>query len=110
VYDLIAEEVHGANQDLPAGVRVRRFVLLHKRLDADDDEITRTHKVRRRVIAERYGDIINALYGEGEQITVTSVVTYQDGTAAERRIPLRVMSMDGFAPSRARRRLVWSAR
>jgi long-chain acyl-CoA synthetase len=110
VYDLIAEEVHRANQDAPTSVQVRRFVLLHKRLDPDDEEITRTRKVRRRVITERYGGIIDALYSEADRVTVTSVVSYQDGTTAERRIPLRVMSMNGFTPSRGRRRLVWSGR
>lgn len=111
VYDLLAEEVARANDDLPSSVRVRRFVLLHKQLDPDDDEITRTRKVRRRVIQERYGDIIDALYGDADAVTVTSVVTYQDGSSAERRIRLRLVSMDDFTPQPARgRRLVWSGR
>jgi long-chain acyl-CoA synthetase len=110
VYDLIAEEVHRANEDLPEGIRVRRFVLLHKQFDPDDEEITRTRKVRRGVIASRYGDIIEALYGGADSVQVTSVVTYQDGTRAERSIDLRIMAMDGFTPSPSRRRLAWSGR
>lgn len=111
VYDLIAEEVDRANADLPEAVRVRRFVLLHKQLDPDDDEITRTRKVRRRTINERYGEIIEALYADADAITVTSVVTYQDGSRVERRINLRLLSMDEFTPQPTKgRRLVWSAR
>jgi len=60
VSELLAGEVSRANDDLPESVRVRRFVLLHKQFDPDDDEITRTRKVRRGVIGERYADIINA--------------------------------------------------
>jgi long-chain acyl-CoA synthetase len=55
VYRLIAGEVDRANQDLPESIAVRRFLLLHKQLDPDDDEITRTRKVRRNVIEDRYG-------------------------------------------------------
>ncbi|HEU5144474.1 MAG TPA: AMP-binding protein, partial [Dermatophilaceae bacterium] len=58
VRDLVAEEVMRANEDLPESIRVNRFVLLHKQFDPDDDEITRTRKVRRNVIQDRYGDII----------------------------------------------------
>ncbi|MGH3665460.1 MAG: long-chain fatty acid--CoA ligase, partial [Egibacteraceae bacterium] len=111
VYELIAAEVARANDDLPASVRVRRFVLLHKQLDADDDEVTRTRKVRRRVINERYGDIVDALYTDADAVTVTSVVTYQDGSRAERRTPLRLLSMDSYTPQRGKdRRLAWSGR
>jgi long-chain acyl-CoA synthetase len=110
VYRLVAEEIHDANQDLPEGIRVRRFLLLHKQLDPDDDEITRTRKVRRGVIAERYGDLIDALYGDGDAVTVRSQITYQDGTRTEREIRLVIESMDGFTPSPDRKRFAWSAR
>ena len=110
VYDLVAEEVHRANQDLPEGIRVQRFLLLHKQLDPDDEEITRTRKVRRGVIHDRYSDLIEALYGHGDEVTVTTTVTYQDGTSAQRRIRLAITSMDGFTPSPQRRRFAWSGR
>jgi long-chain acyl-CoA synthetase len=95
VYDLIAEHVARANQDLPDGARVRRFVLLHKQLDADDEEMTRTRKVRRGLVGRRYGDIIEALYADVDEVTIRSVITYQDGTRVERPITLRIRSMDG---------------
>jgi long-chain acyl-CoA synthetase len=110
VYQLIAEEVHRANQDLPDSIQVRRFLLLHKQLDPDDEEITRTRKVRRGVINERYGDLIEALYGDADSATVTSTVTYQDGTTAERKIELTILAMDGFTPAPKRRRFAWSGR
>jgi long-chain acyl-CoA synthetase len=97
VYDLIAEHVARANQDLPAGARVKRFVLLHKQLDADDEEMTRTRKVRRGVVGRRYGDIVEALYADVDEVTIRSVITYQDGTRVERPITLRIRSMDELA-------------
>ncbi|MGH8886098.1 MAG: AMP-binding protein [Egibacteraceae bacterium] len=111
VYDLLGEEVDRNNADLPEAIRVRRFVLLHKQLDPDDDEMTRTRKVRRGMIAERYAPIVDALYGDADEVMVPSVVTYQDGSRLERRIPLRLQSMEGFAPARGKaRRMAWSAR
>jgi long-chain acyl-CoA synthetase len=108
VYQLVADDVEQANQDLPEGARVRRFVLLHKQLDPDDEEITRTRKVRRRTINRRYGQIIEALYGDEDQVRVATTITYQDGSTAEREIALRIMSMDAFTPSDERRRHAWS--
>ncbi|HEX6197313.1 MAG TPA: AMP-binding protein [Jiangellaceae bacterium] len=110
VYQLIADEVHRANRDLPESVRIHRFLLLHKQLDPDDEEITRTRKVRRGVISERYGELIDALYGDADSVTVRSTVTYQDGTTAERKIELTVMAMAGFTPADKRRRFAWSGR
>src|SRR5690606_19682166 len=72
VYELIAEDITRANEDLPEAIRVQRFVLLHKQLDPDDDEITRTRKVRRNVVAERYAQIIAALNGGADDVTIRS--------------------------------------
>jgi long-chain acyl-CoA synthetase len=110
VYQLIGEEVHRANRDLPESIRVRRFLLLHKQLDPDDEEITRTRKVRRGVINERYGELIESLYEDVDSVTVRSTVTYQDGTTAERKIVLAILDMDGFTPAPKRRRFTWSGR
>jgi long-chain acyl-CoA synthetase len=111
VYDLVAREVARANEDLPEAVRVRRFVLLHKPFDPDDDEITRTRKVRRGTIRTRYADIIDALAGDADEVTITSRVTYQDGTSVDRELPLRILSMDSYTPRpESRRRLEWSTR
>jgi long-chain acyl-CoA synthetase len=82
VYDLVQREVDRVNHDLPASTRIRRYVLLHKELDPDDEEITRTRKLRRGVITRKYGSIIEALYEDVPLVAVTAEVTYQDGRKA----------------------------
>ncbi len=111
VYDLIAEEATRANEDLPESIRVTRFVLLHKQLDPDDDEITRTRKVRRNVIADRYGDIIAALRRGDDQVSIRSRITYQDGTSTERELSLEIFDLTTYTiPEGRGRRPVWSGR
>jgi long-chain acyl-CoA synthetase len=111
VADLLAEEVARANTDLPEAIRVRRFVLLHKQLDPDDDEITRTRKVRRGVIGGRYAAIIAALDRGDESVDMQTTVTYQDGSRAERTITLTILQpVSQQALARRRRRPVWSGR
>ncbi|MGI8875892.1 MAG: AMP-binding protein, partial [Egibacteraceae bacterium] len=111
VYALVAAHIARANADLPEGARVRRFVLLHKQLDADDEELTRTRKVRRSVISDRYGEIIDALYTDADSVTITATVTYQDGSTVKRSIPLALWSMDDVEPPEPVRpgQLVWSS-
>ncbi len=111
VQDLISEEVNRSNEDLPDGIRVKRFVLLHKQFDPDDDEITRTRKVRRNVIADRYGLIIDALARGDERIGITTTVTYQDGSKVDRTIDLRIVDLTNYREPEGRgRRPVWSGR
>ena len=111
VQDLISEEVNRSNEDLPDGIRVKRLVLLHKQFDPDDDEITRTRKVRRNVIADRYGLIIDALARGDERIGITTTVTYQDGTKVDRTIDLRIVDLTTYrVPEGRGRRPVWSGR
>jgi long-chain acyl-CoA synthetase len=99
VNELVADDVRRVNTALPAGARVRRFVLLHKELDAADDEMTRTRKVRRRVIAERYADIIGALYDPtARRVRVDSRVRYQDGRRVHIQAELPLYSVEGDAP------------
>ncbi len=110
VRELIAGEVARANEDLPESARVRRFVLLHKQLDPDDDEITRTRKVRRRVVNERYAGIIEALTSGAESVTMKSTVTYQDGTKVTRDVPLQIVNMDGFVPKERGKRMAFGTK
>jgi long-chain acyl-CoA synthetase len=79
VYDLIAKEVATTNRSLPKVANVRKFVLLYKELDADDEELTRTRKVRRKFVVERYKELIAALYGDKEKIDIEADIRYQDG-------------------------------
>jgi len=80
VYDLIAEEIRRINQSLPKVARVKRFVHDVQGTDADDDEMTRTRKLRPWFRAERYANLIEALYGEREDLELESEIRYQDGT------------------------------
>jgi long-chain acyl-CoA synthetase len=79
VYDLIAKEVGKTNESLPKVAKVKRFVLLYKELDPDDDELTRTRKVRRKFVAGRYKELIDALYGDKEELEIEADIKYRDG-------------------------------
>jgi long-chain acyl-CoA synthetase len=97
VYDLVRSYVEQANADLPPSARIQRFVLLHKELDADDAELTRTRKVRRRLIAQRYDEIVSALYSQNPFIDIETVITYQDGRTAALQTRLRIEKLNGVA-------------
>jgi long-chain acyl-CoA synthetase len=85
VYELIAGEVARVNRSLIVedevlrGAQIRKFLILHKELDPDDEEITRTRKVRRGYIAQKYAALIEALYGDRDHVSVDAQVTYEDG-------------------------------
>ncbi|SMX26977.1 Long-chain-fatty-acid--CoA ligase FadD15 [Pelagimonas phthalicica] len=68
-----------AQDDMLAGCQIHRFLVLHKELDADDGELTRTKKVRRKIIGEKFGDLVEALYGGKDEIYTETEVTYEDG-------------------------------
>jgi long-chain acyl-CoA synthetase len=84
VYDLIAGEIGTVNAALAAdpklaGSQIQRFLILHKELDPDDNELTRTRKVRRRFVAEKYEELIDALYSGADQVAIEARVTFEDG-------------------------------
>jgi long-chain acyl-CoA synthetase len=79
IYDLIAKEVDKVNASLPQPQQITRFLLLYKELDADDGELTRTRKLRRRVIDQRYRQLIDALYSNRDRVAVETEVTFEDG-------------------------------
>ena len=95
VYDLIEGCIAAANRDLArephlAASQIRRFLILHKELDADDGELTRSRKVRRRIIAERYRSLVEALYSGAETGQIESEVTFEDGRRGMIRAELAV--------------------
>jgi long-chain acyl-CoA synthetase len=94
VLDLLRTEVEKVNATLPPAQRLRDFVLLYKELDADDEELTRTRKVRRGVIGQKYGDIIEAIYRGDPAIPVDTTITFQDGTKQRIRTTLGVVRME----------------
>src|SRR6185295_8253930 len=84
VYDIIAKRVDELNRALAdepqmAASQIRRFLILHKELEADDGELTRTQKVRRRFIAERYAPLVAALYNGSHEADISTEVTFEDG-------------------------------
>ncbi|MCP4494434.1 MAG: long-chain fatty acid--CoA ligase [Gammaproteobacteria bacterium] len=84
IYQLVQDCVNKVNADLAKDSRlgnsqIRRFLILHKELDADDGELTRTRKVRRKFVAERYQTLVDALYSDADQCHVTTEVTFEDG-------------------------------
>ena len=99
VYELILREIQRVNASLNAPLRIKKFVLLHKELDPDDAEVTRTRKLRRRFVYEKYQDIIDAMYAEGvPEVKVRATVTYEDGRTSEIERSLRIgAAVDGGA-------------
>jgi len=93
-YQLIHDEIRRTNETLAPSQRVKRFAILHKELDPDDAEITRTRKLRRGFINERYATIIGALYDPGaSSVAVRATVTYEDGRTSETERRVRVMDV-----------------
>jgi long-chain acyl-CoA synthetase len=100
VLSLVRECIERVNADLAgepeiANSQIRRFLILHKELDADDGELTRTRKVRRGFIAERYKPLVDALYGSGDSVAVETVISYQDGRTATTRTELKIETLEG---------------
>ena len=79
VQELVAQEVKKLNQNLPPESRIRRFVSLHKPLDADEGDLTRTGKLRRIFVERRYSDLIESIYKGDSEYHVETQVKYQDG-------------------------------
>ncbi|MBX9822928.1 MAG: long-chain fatty acid--CoA ligase, partial [Afipia birgiae] len=92
-YELLRKEVEAVNATLPPAQRISKFLLLYKELDADDGELTRTRKVRRTVINDKYADIINAIYGGKPDIDIDTVIRFQDGTTQRIRCTLPVIDL-----------------
>lgn len=101
VYALVRQAVERTNADLPSAARIQRFLLLHKELDADDAELTRTRKVRRGFVAQRYKELIDGLYGGQPSVKIQSNITYQDGSQATLNIDLRIETVDSGVPQKA---------
>ena len=85
------------NKSLPEAQRIQRFLLLYKELDADDGELTRTRKVRRGVVSDRYGQIIDALYGDQTSALLDTEVTFEDGRKGRVRADMPIMDVTGAA-------------
>jgi len=92
---LVAEAVGHVNKALPAPARIRRFVNLHKEFDADDEELTRTRKLRRAFLEERYRDVVAGLYSGSGEIELDMTITYEDRRVSRSKTTLRVVDAPG---------------
>ncbi|MES2688734.1 MAG: AMP-binding protein [Pseudomonadota bacterium] len=106
VYQLIKECVEKVNADLSvdtllAGSQISRFLVLHKELDADDGELTRTNKVRRGFIADKYQPLVDALYSERTEQFIETVVKFEDGRSGSVSATLKISDAQTFAPVKA---------
>ncbi|MCU0763818.1 MAG: AMP-binding protein [Hydrogenophaga sp.] len=106
VYELIRECVEKVNADLSrdellAGSQISRFLVLHKELDADDGELTRTNKVRRGFIGDKYGVLVEALYGGKAEQYIETQVKFEDGRTGSVSATLKVGDAKTFAPVKA---------
>lgn len=94
VYHLLENEVIQVNKTLPERMRIRRFTILHKELDADDLELTRTRKLRRKFVYQRYSEILRALYTDTDSVDAKVQVTYRDGTTAVLQSRLKIRRLE----------------
>ncbi|HVJ29404.1 MAG TPA: AMP-binding protein, partial [Gammaproteobacteria bacterium] len=107
VYDLVRECVERVNADLAgepeiANSQIHRFLILHKELDADDGELTRTRKVRRGYIGEKYEPLLKALYSSDSMVHVSAQVRYEDGRTGTYSADLKIRDAKTFAPAAAK--------
>ncbi len=93
VYELIRKDVERVNKQLPEAARIKRFLILHKELDADDQELTRTKKVRRRFIEQKYNELVRAMYENRDNVEVQARVKYRDGREAVIKAFVKVETM-----------------
>jgi long-chain acyl-CoA synthetase len=108
VYDLIRECIERVNADLAAepeiaNSQIQRFLVLHKELEADDGELTRTRKVRRGFIGEKYQSLLEALYSSQTTVHVNAQVRYEDGRTGTYSADLEIRDVKTFAPAAAKR-------
>ena len=106
VLDLVREDVQKVNADLAsdpklANAQIHRFIVLHKELDADDDELTRTRKVRRRFISEKYDTLVDAMYGGKSEQYIETMVKFEDGRTGRISATLKVCDATVLAPLKA---------
>jgi long-chain acyl-CoA synthetase len=93
VYDLVEKQIRLANNDLPDPAKVVKFTNLYKEFDPDDDELTRTRKLRRAFVEKRYEDILAALYSDHDVVHVDTSIKYEDGREAHIKTDLQIRTV-----------------
>ncbi len=95
VYELVEKQIRQANKDLPDVAKVRKFTNLYKEFDPDDDELTRTRKLRRAFVEKRYQEIVDALYSKNDSVHIDTLIKYEDGRQAHIVTDMRIISIEG---------------
>jgi long-chain acyl-CoA synthetase len=99
VADLVRDEIRKCNRLLPEAAQIRRFLVLNKEFDADDDEITRTRKIRRGFVGEKYASVVDALYSGRSKVELAAEITYEDGRKALLRSTLAIADVGTHHPA-----------
>ncbi|MGO9568012.1 MAG: AMP-binding protein [Desulfomonilaceae bacterium] len=93
VYDLVEKPIREVNRTLPDSAKITRFANLYKEFDADDDELTRTRKIRRAFVENRYKNIIDTLYSDEDMLHMETNITYEDGRVVEIKQDIRIQDV-----------------
>jgi len=93
IYDLVEKQIRQANKDLPDLAKVVKFTNLYKELDADDDELTRTRKLRRAFVEKRYEEIVDALYSDNDSVHIDTTIKYEDGREAHIKTDMQIRTV-----------------
>ncbi len=91
VYELVEKQIRQANKDLPDVAKIRKFTNLYKEFDADDDELTRTRKLRRAFVEKRHKEIVGALYSQKDSVHIDTLIKYEDGRQAHIVTDMRII-------------------
>jgi len=94
VYALIENQIRQANKDLPEPAKILKFINLYKEFDADDDELTRTRKLRRAFVRKRYQKIVDSLYSDNDVVHIDTTITYEDGRKSHIKTDLHIRSIE----------------
>jgi long-chain acyl-CoA synthetase len=94
IYELVKMEIDRINQTLPLGARVKKYVNLHKEFDPEEGELTRTNKLRRRFLEDRYCDLIDAVYRDKTEVAIEARIRYQDGRIGTKKTTLMIKTVE----------------
>jgi long-chain acyl-CoA synthetase len=97
VYELVKRDIDRVNKALPPDARVKKYVNLHKEFDPDEAELTRTRKLRRTFVQERYRELVSAIYGDKTEVPVEAQVRYRDGRIGTIKTTINIKSVEGVA-------------
>jgi long-chain acyl-CoA synthetase len=93
VYDLVEKEIKALNRNLPEATRIKKFVCLHKELDPDEEELTRTRKLRRDFLERKYGELLNEILEDKDTFLARSEIKYRDGSRGETKTSVKIKTL-----------------